>query len=191
MITSFKGKNPADLQMAVRKDGGEIDVITASTISSRAYVDAVARAYQAYMVAAHGADVPQTTPVEEDDSPTTVNVTTKDGLTVGYTVESEADGFRGTIRLLVSFLADGTIADIAVVEQSETPEYGGVIAEGENPMLASLKGKKMGEVNLSLKSDSGDVDAISGSTVTSRAYAKAVGRACLALESFKNTEDAR
>ena len=48
LITSFKGKNPADMKMAVRKDGGDIDALTAATISSRAYVDAMNRAWTAY-----------------------------------------------------------------------------------------------------------------------------------------------
>lgn len=42
----FDGKNPADFKLAVKKDGGDVDAITAATISSRAFVDAVDRAYK-------------------------------------------------------------------------------------------------------------------------------------------------
>ena len=38
----------ADGNMTVSKDGGEVDAITAATISSRAYCDAVNRAAKAY-----------------------------------------------------------------------------------------------------------------------------------------------
>lgn len=41
----FKGKNPADFKLFVTKDGGNVDAITAATISSRAFCDAVNRAY--------------------------------------------------------------------------------------------------------------------------------------------------
>src|SRR5574344_781548 len=41
----FKGKNPADFKLAVKKDGGDVDAITASTISSRAFTKAVENAY--------------------------------------------------------------------------------------------------------------------------------------------------
>lgn len=44
----FKGKSVATNKIAVKKDGGEIDAITAATISSRAFCDAVQRAYKAY-----------------------------------------------------------------------------------------------------------------------------------------------
>ena len=44
----FDGKNPAAFSLKVRKDGGDVDAITAATISSRAVCDALSRAFQAY-----------------------------------------------------------------------------------------------------------------------------------------------
>ena len=43
--SQFGGLNPGAVQLKVRKDNGEVDAITAATISSRAYCDAVQRAY--------------------------------------------------------------------------------------------------------------------------------------------------
>lgn len=48
----FNGKNPATFKLQVTKDGGDVDAITAATISSRAFCDAVNRAYNAYMKSA-------------------------------------------------------------------------------------------------------------------------------------------
>jgi electron transport complex protein RnfG len=42
------GKNPEDFRFEVTKDGGDIDAITASTITSRAFIDALVRAFEAY-----------------------------------------------------------------------------------------------------------------------------------------------
>jgi len=44
----FFGKDPSTFIMKVKKDGGSVDAITAATISSRAFCDAVTRAYDAY-----------------------------------------------------------------------------------------------------------------------------------------------
>jgi Na+-translocating ferredoxin:NAD+ oxidoreductase subunit G len=44
----FKGKDPENFNLQVKKDGGDVDAITAATISSRAYCDAVQKAYQAF-----------------------------------------------------------------------------------------------------------------------------------------------
>jgi electron transport complex protein RnfG len=44
----FNNKNPQDFNLDVKKDGGDVDAITAATITSRAYCDAVERAYKAF-----------------------------------------------------------------------------------------------------------------------------------------------
>jgi electron transport complex protein RnfG len=44
----FNDKNPAEFKLKVKKDGGQVDAITAATISSRAFCDAVDRAYKTY-----------------------------------------------------------------------------------------------------------------------------------------------
>ena len=41
----FIDKNPSGFELKVKKDGGPVDAITAATISSRAFCDAVSRAY--------------------------------------------------------------------------------------------------------------------------------------------------
>jgi len=43
----FIGKNLENYRLKVKKDGGNVDAITAATISSRGFVDAVQRAYDA------------------------------------------------------------------------------------------------------------------------------------------------
>ncbi len=45
----FNGKNPQNFKLAVTKDGGDVIPITAATISSRAYTDAVKRAYTSFI----------------------------------------------------------------------------------------------------------------------------------------------
>jgi Na+-translocating ferredoxin:NAD+ oxidoreductase subunit G len=44
----FNGKLAGEFKLKVKKDGGDVDAITAATISSRAFCDAVNRAYQTY-----------------------------------------------------------------------------------------------------------------------------------------------
>ncbi len=44
--TQFIGKNPKDFNLTVKKDGGDVDAITAATISSRAFCDATKRAFE-------------------------------------------------------------------------------------------------------------------------------------------------
>lgn len=45
----FKNKNPKSFILKVKKDGGDVDAITAATITSRAYCDALQRAYDTFV----------------------------------------------------------------------------------------------------------------------------------------------
>ena len=51
---NLENKKLVDGKLAVKKDGGDVDALTAATISSRAYVDAVNRAWMAYKSVAFG-----------------------------------------------------------------------------------------------------------------------------------------
>ena len=75
LINSFKGKNPGEMKMAVAKDGGDVQALTAATISSRAYVDAMSRAYAAFTEvrgtaadSATGATISESQPTQEGET---------------------------------------------------------------------------------------------------------------------------
>ena len=59
----FVDKNPANYKLIVKKDGGDVDAITAATISSRAFSKAVDKAYKAFE--ANKAQFMNNAPVEE------------------------------------------------------------------------------------------------------------------------------
>ncbi len=65
----FVDKNPASYKLTVTKDGGDVDAITAATITSRAFSKAVDKAYQAFEANKaqymNNAPVKEETPVEE------------------------------------------------------------------------------------------------------------------------------
>ena len=52
----FLGMNPSTFDLRVKKDGGDVDAITAATISSRAFTDAIQRAYNSYQKIEGGAE---------------------------------------------------------------------------------------------------------------------------------------
>ena len=79
LLSSIKGQNLESKKLvngllAVTKDGGDIDALTAATISSRAYVDAVNRAYIAYKSVTTG-----TEPTDVATGASTVEHTQKGG----------------------------------------------------------------------------------------------------------------
>lgn len=96
---------------------------------------------------------------------------------VGYAVETSQVGFGGPVNLMVGFDAAGCICSTAVVSHSETPGLGAKITEDEGAFRTQFAGKNPAEFNLAVTKDGGDVDAITASTITSRAFTAAVAKA--------------
>lgn len=93
---------------------------------------------------------------------------------VGYAIETFANGFGGKISLLVGFTADGAIQKISVLEQKETPGLGDKIEPSKSDFSVQFEGKNPATWKVAVRKDGGDVDAITASTISSRAYAQAV-----------------
>ncbi len=97
---------------------------------------------------------------------------------LGTAVETFTNlGFNGEIRLMVGFAHDGSIMDIAVVKHGETPGLGDKMQKEKSDFSVQFMGKHPEQFKLAVKKDRGDVDAITASTITSRAYCDAVQRA--------------
>jgi electron transport complex protein RnfG len=79
----FVDKNPADFRLIVTKDGGDVDAITAATITSRAFSKAVDKAYKAFEANKaqfmNNAPVVEETPAEEEVPVEENNETTEGG----------------------------------------------------------------------------------------------------------------
>jgi len=86
-------------------------------------------------------------------------------------------GFSGEFKLMVGFAPDGSIIDIAVIKHAETPGLGDKMEKGKSDFSVQFMGKHPDSFNIAVTKDRGDVDAITASTITSRAYCDAVTRA--------------
>jgi electron transport complex protein RnfG len=84
-------------------------------------------------------------------------------------------GYSGLIRLMVGFDMEGAINNIAVLEQKETPGLGTKITS--ESFVSQYLGKNPGKFNMTVTKDGGEIDAITGATITTRAFNHAVQRA--------------
>ncbi len=127
-----------------------------------------------------------------DELPITVYTATKDGQTVGYAVETmTTKGFSGVFKLMVGFTASGEVYNINVLEHSETPGLGSKMADPDNTLLTSFKGKNPSQMKqpLAVAKDGGDVNALTAATISSRAYVDAVARAYNAVQQISGGQD--
>ncbi len=109
---------------------------------------------------------------------------------LGTAVETFTNkGFSGEFKLMVGFSPDGSIIDIAVIKHAETPGLGDKMEKRKSDFSVQFMGKHPEDFNLAVKKDRGDVDAITASTITSRAYCDAVKRAYDALIEIQKIEN--
>ena len=101
----------------------------------------------------------------------------------------EPKGFGGPLTVLVGFDEKGSIKGYTVLEHAETPGLGAKASfwfqEGEK---GNIIGMNPGEKALSVSKDGGQVDAITASTITSRAFLRAVNVAFQAYAGASSTD---
>ena len=103
---------------------------------------------------------------------------TKGGEFIGAAVESSANGFGGALNVLVGFDKEGNIIDYSLLSHAETPGLGSKAADWfKKGQKGDITGKNPGKGALTVKNDGGEVDAITASTITSRAFLNAVNNA--------------
>jgi len=100
---------------------------------------------------------------------------------VGFALNSFSNnGFSGTIRIMVGLDMEHKIVNYAVLQHAETPGLGAKMTdwfkESSKPGQ-SVVGRDLSKGALSVTKDGGEVDAITASTITSRAFMEAVNRA--------------
>ena len=97
----------------------------------------------------------------------------QDGTAVKIT---DPKGFGGALTVMVGLAKDGTILGYKVLESSETPGLGAKAQDWfQKGQKGDIIGKKAG--NLTVSKDGGEVDAITASTITSRAFLRCINDA--------------
>ena len=103
----------------------------------------------------------------------------------GVAVQSQdANAFGGTLTILVGFDTEGTILGYQILETSETPGLGAKADKWfQKDGKGNIIGMNPGQNDMTVKKDGGEVDAITASTITSRAFLRAVNEAYAAMAS--------
>jgi len=107
-----------------------------------------------------------------------------DGKPEAIAFESFGKGFGGTIGIMVGVnIADDKILGVDVTTHSETPGVG-ARAKTEPDFVSQFKDQPI-EQNFKVRSDGGQVDALSGATVTSRGVSAALTDAAKVYKQLK------
>ena len=116
---------------------------------------------------------------------------TKSGEYIGAAVEASAMGFGGDLKVLVGFDAEGNILNYSLLSHAETPGLGSKADTWfKKGNKGDITGMNPGKAALTVSKDGGQVDAITASTITSRAFLSAVNAAYAAYAGQEHADGA-
>jgi electron transport complex protein RnfG len=82
------------------------------------------------------------------------------------------DGYGGNIYIMMGVLPDGTLGGIEILKHSETPGLGSPITK--ESWKGQFKGRSLDNTDFRVKKDGGDIDQLTGATISPRAVTGAV-----------------
>ena len=98
-----------------------------------------------------------------------------DGKELGAAVKTSVQGFSPNLTVMVGFDSKGTIKGYEILSQAETPGLGANVPTWfQEGGKGNVIGMNPGKDKVSVKKDGGVVEAITASTITSRAFLKAI-----------------
>lgn len=106
-----------------------------------------------------------------DETLAVVSVSDSSGTALGYLFVAYGRGYSSTIQTMVAVGLDGTLTGTTILYQQETPGLGANVSNPDK-FLYQFPGNDAS--TLVLAKDGGSLDAITGSTITSRAVTLSV-----------------
>ena len=98
---------------------------------------------------------------------------------LGYLFTAYGKGYSSTIQTLVCVDLTGTVAGSVILYQQETPGLGANVEKPEK-LIGHFIGRRSSQILLA--KDGGDIDAITASTITSRAVVNSVREGIEAMD---------
>jgi len=97
----------------------------------------------------------------------------KDGRLIGVAFKvASPEGYGGDIEVMVGLLPNGMINGVEILSHLETPGLGAKIRETK--FKDRFKNRNLPNTAWAVKKDGGDIDGITGATISSRAVIKGV-----------------
>ncbi len=106
----------------------------------------------------------------------------KGGAITAVALQTSAPGYGGDLSVLTAFdIENGALLGVKTLDQKETVGLGSRVADDTEPFIQQFIGMSY-DKGIALSSGGGEVDAISGATISSAAFAEAVNKAVTLLD---------
>ncbi len=95
------------------------------------------------------------------------------------------DGYSGKIYIMMGVLPDGKLGGIEILSHAETPGLGSLIVD--ESWKGIFRGRSLDDTNFKVKKDGGDIDQLTGATISPRAVSGAVEKGLIWFRDNRDT----
>lgn len=186
----FIGKSLKTFTFKVKKDGGDADAITASTITSRAVTHALEKGlniFKAFCQSNAPSSPENSAKIFFDYNDEKIPIY------IGANVDSDVDieitttaGYSGDIRFLMGVNNQGEITRFQILESNETPGLGSKASD--ESFWKQFIGKSLETYTFKVVTDGGDIDVITGSTVTTQAISQGLEKGLHVYQAYRGAK---
>lgn len=148
-----------------------------SVTSPIAEANAQQKAQETYALLVPEADSFEPVPCEVEGCTAALEARDASGAVIAHVIVAQSKGYGGQVPIAVAFGSDGTVSSITTMSNEETPGLGTKVAD------ESYIGQYVGMA--AAPASQGDVDLISGATISSKAVLAAYNIAVEAYEEVR------
>lgn len=165
---------------------------TRDAIAEREAEDMLESLSQVLPDAMHDNDLLEGTIALDDahGDPVVVYSASQQGRITGFAFGATGQGYAGDIELILGVDPDGELLGVRVISHAETPGLGDKIEIEKDDWILGFDGRSLENTTTGqwrVKKDGGEIDALTGATVTPRGVVEAVYEGLVFFREHRNT----
>ena len=120
------------------------------------------------------ADISETPDLDASRLDEPISLCDRQGMLQAAIIPGTGSGYAGDIEFVMAVSSIGQVTGVRITSHSETPGLGDIIEASKSNWIHSLQGRDAQESSWELVKDGGDIDGVSGATITLRGLVRGI-----------------
>ena len=154
---------------------GSLMVLWVSQLTEETRLENQRDALESSLMELLQSDTSETFDLEASRLEEPISLCDRQGMLQAAIFPGSGSGYAGQIEFVVAVSNIRQVTGVRVTSHSETPGIGDVVKASKSDWIHSLKGRDAQETIWELVKDGGDIDGVSGATITLRGLVRGIG----------------
>ena len=154
---------------------GSLMVLWVSQLTEETRLENQRDALESSLMELLQSDTSETFDLEASRLEEPISLCDRQGMLQAAIIPGSGSGYAGQIEFVVAVSDIRQVTGVRVTTHSETPGIGDVVEASKSDWIHNLKGRDAQETIWELVKDGGDIDGVSGATITLRGLVRGIG----------------